>query len=84
MNIYEWRPARVMRNYGSGYIIVAAETVEEARKNATIQFEAWCKENWKWYDDEYNAEMIEQLKEDISIDPIIYDVSTVIYITGSD
>lgn len=88
MNLYQWR-SELLREYARGFIIVHAETIEEARSKIKGKAFEWLKEN-KFYnfdnelgndDEELMKEYLETLDKDLAKDPEIMDV---IFIKGSE
>ncbi len=73
----------MLRNWGTGYIIVQAETVSDARQVAREHFNKWLSEERGWIadDPEEVAEYRKKLEADLAIEP---EVHTVLFIPGSD
>lgn len=59
MQLYQWR-SDILKNYAQGYILAIGQSVEEARANALVAFEAFALSEWEWCfganaDDQYKA-----------------------------
>ncbi len=91
MRLYVWRGIGVLPRYSSGICVAMATSVEEARQLIKAQLEAdeiryWAKpEPWEleWEDDQSRA-YAEAQRAWLEREPAIYDVSTVIYMEGSE
>lgn len=86
MQLFHWR-SQALKNYGSGYIVAMAETVEEARKNVLALAQAEIVNRYCWLDPsdpddkaEIEAKMAEFLA-DMQDEP---STDTVILIYGSE
>lgn len=85
MNLYRWR-SKMLKAWADGYIIVQAETIEEARSKIKGKAFEWLKENKFCYydpteDGELMNEYLDTLDEDLAKDPEIMDV---IFLEGSE
>lgn len=74
MKIYKW-DSEFLRDYSQGMVLVAAESIEDARKKVVKKFE----DDQDSTSDEYQSELL-ILMEDIECEPEILDV---LFLTGS-
>jgi hypothetical protein len=93
VNLYKWRSA-ALANYGKGYIIVQAKTVDGARQRALMQYDRYLRDRYYYYfnsdgtisdqDDRRTIEeYVARFTQDISVDPEIIDPG-IILIEGSE
>lgn len=93
VNLYKWRSA-ALANYGKGYIIVQAKTVDGARRGALIQYKRYLKDRYYYYydadgnlsdDDDRRTieEYIDKFSQDISNEPNIIETG-ILFIEGSE
>ena len=87
MTLYHWNSVDVLKEYSPGDIIVSAESVEQAREKATEAFKAYFLAYYDWLDIENDDKeqyisLLEMLKKDLSIPPVVVD-SDVVLIRGS-
>lgn len=81
MTMFVWR-SKVLEAYSSGYIIVEAETVEEARDKARACYkDKWLVTDEFWLDDDDKAEKIKKFDQDLAEEPEIFSV---LLIRGSE
>lgn len=87
---YSWR-SDALKQYGSGWILVSAETVEEARARARLQFPEWLKQERSYLfgpdgapdelsEDQF-TELMTKLDTDLAADPHIHQC---LFIEGSE
>jgi len=78
--MFYWR-SNVLRNYGRGWIVVAAPDVDAARYIARREWDAFAKEQWHYLDEEELAERRVAFEDEILEEP---QQHTVLFITGSE
>lgn len=90
MTLFVWHSTAI-KNYGSGTVIVSAESVDVARTLVLDNFDSWLKENREWLVNEWadegdKAEVDKyraELMIDIQQDPIT-PASGVWFVNGSE
>lgn len=89
MICYHWR-SEALKNYGWGDCIAVGKTLEEAKTNARMAFEAHLRDRFSFYfgdlQDDYDREALEEkraaFERDLSAEP--ETVETALMIEGSD
>lgn len=95
MKLFHWGSSEVCRLYGSGDIIVMAESLEQARETALTQARTaslgyidMADLQSRIHRDEDDRiefeERLEVLRKDLKAQPRVYDAATAIFISGSE
>lgn len=80
-----------LESYGKGWIIVEAESIEDARKKAWLSFESWLREYREWdlyeYEEgetEYLETLVNSFDDDLNEIHYPAQIKDCILIRGSD